>query len=245
MPLVSMAQKGKHFEFNYFALEVGVTNSFNSQLGPCQNRYFQSQEGLMHLYPMQGAYYTPGFNAGIQFHHDCQNDVMGLVFGLMLNTWGNTCKYQPTNRKITLTETNRVTALSVPVFIKLGKQIYNDQFYFYFGTQVGYNLKLVTSQKSNTQNGSLKADLYSDGLKKITIPIVAGFNYKIINLRFTVQPSGFLNKDYEFPVGDGNSINLIKPFENQNKVTFVANFGFLIPMSQWTVKRSYFLSRIF
>ena len=57
-----------------------------------------------------------------------------------------------------------------------------------------------------------------------------------------MTPMSIFNKDYEITLGGGQES---KPFKDMNNMTFFANFAFTIPLSQWTVKRSYFLSRIF
>ncbi len=242
MPMIATAQKGHHFEFNYFALEIGSTHCLNFQPDPCMNFYYKDSEGKVHLNPVKGQYYTPGFNIGLQFHHDLQNDKMGFVTGAVVHSWGNTAKYQSDSKKITLTETQRVMSLGVPVYIKLGSEIYNQQGYFFMGTQVDFNLKLTTAQKADGMEGTHRTDAYKDGINKINIPIILGFNYNIINVKIGIQPKGFLNPDYEMMVGDGQ---LIKPFESSPKITVFGNFGFVIPLSQWTTRRCYFLSRIF
>jgi hypothetical protein len=50
------------------------------------------------------------------------------------------------------------------------------------------------------------------------------------------------DKDYVITLGGGQEA---QPYKDINNMTFFANFAFTIPLSQWTVKRSYFLSRIF
>jgi len=241
--MISAAQKGRHFEFNYFAIELGSTHCFNAQPDPCMHYYYQSQEGKMHLTPVQGTYYTPGYNAGMQFHHDMLNDRNGFVIGAVINSWGSTAKYQSANKKVTLTETQRVMSVGVPLYVKIGQQIYNQQCYLFLGTQVDFNIKLTTAQKLNTNNSEThRTDAYKDALNKINIPVIVGFNYGIINIKFGLQTKGFLNKDYEMVVGDAQ---LIKPFEGNSKLTAFGNFGLLIPLSQWTLKRSFLLSRIF
>lgn len=243
LPLMSVAQKGRHFEFNYLALELGSTHCFNAQPEPCMNYYYHSSEGKMHLIPVQGTYYTPGYNLGLQFHHDLLNDRNGIVIGAVAHSWGNTAKYQSVNKKVTLTETQRVMSIGVPVYFKIGQQIYNQQCYMFLGTQVDFNIGLRTVQKQNTSGTEThRTDAYKDGLNKINIPVIVGFNYGIINIKFGLQTKGFLNPDYEMAVGDGQ---IIKPFEGNSKISAFANFGLLIPLSQWTLKRSYLLSRIF
>ncbi len=243
LPLISAAQKGRHFEFNYLALELGSTHCFNAQPDPCMNYYYQGEEGKMHLMPVQGTYYTPGYNAGLQFHHDMLNDRNGFIIGVMAYSWGNTAKYQSPNKKITLTETQRVMSIGVPLYFKIGQQIYNQQCYLFLGTQVDLNINLKTIQKLNTNNSEThRTNAYKDALQKINIPVIVGFNYGIINIKFGIQTKGFLNPGYEMQVGGSQ---LIKPYEGNSKLSAFANFGLLIPLSQWTLKRSYLLSRIF
>jgi len=241
LPLIANAQKGRHFEFNYFVLELGVNNNFNFTPDSCMYRYLPCDDGNYHLYPVKGMRYTPGFNVGIQFHHDLQNDCVGLIFGLTVNSWGNTGVYETTDKKIKLTENNRVLSLGIPFYVKLGQEIYNKQLYFYAGAQLNYNLKLTTYQKVSTANKRLHNDSFNDALNKMSFPIVMGVNYSILNFRVGVIPKGLFKDNYEIPMGD----DMITPFKGASKATIFLNFAFTIPLSQWTVRRSYLLSRIF
>lgn len=240
LPCIAFAQKGRHFEFNYFVLELGFTNCFNgAPSARCDNKYFKDVDGEVHLEQVEALGATPGFNAGLQFHHDCENDKLGFVFGLAAHSWGNTYRYQTDNKLTKLTECNRVLSLGVPLFIKVSDELYNRQAYFYFGTQVDFNLNLTTAQKVDGKK--LRTKDYNDALNKISVPVIVGFNFTIINFRFGVTPTSIFNKDHVITVGK----QAIKPYKDMNNMTFFANFAFTIPLSQWTVKRSYFLSRIF
>ncbi|MBO7461640.1 MAG: hypothetical protein J6T96_03480 [Bacteroidales bacterium] len=241
LPCIASAQKGRHFEFDYFVLELGFSNSFNG--GPserCNNKYFKGGEGLVHLEPIESLGYTPGFNLGLQFHHDCKNDNVGFITGITAHWWGNSYKYETPKKDVELSECNRVLSLGVPLYIKLSDELYNRQAYFYFGTQVDFNLNITTTQKVDGKK--LSAKDYNEARNKINVPIIVGFNFTIINFRIGMTPMSIFNKDYEITLGGGQES---KPFKDMNNMTFFANFAFTIPLSQWTVKRSYFLSRIF
>jgi hypothetical protein len=125
------------------------------------------------------------------------------------------------------------------ITIRLSDELYNRQAYFYFGTQVDFNLNFTTAQKVDGKK--LRTKDYNDALNKISVPVIVGFNFTIINFRFGVTPTSIFNKDHVITVGK----QAIKPYKDMNNMTFFANFAFTIPLSQWTVKRSYFLSRIF
>lgn len=241
LPCIATAQK-KHFEFDYFVLELGFSNSFNgAPSARCDNKYFKGGEGLVHLDQVESLGYTPGFNVGLQFHHDCKNDNVGFVTGAMVHWWGNTYKYQTPLKDIKLTECNRVLSIGVPLYIKLSEELYNRQSYFYFGTQVDFNLSVTTSQKVDGKKLATKD--YNEARNKINVPIILGFNFTIINFRIGMTPMAIFDKDYEITLGSG--LQSAKPYKDVNDMTFFANFAFTIPLSQWTVKRSYFLSRIF
>lgn len=241
LPLVAVAQKGRHFEFDYFVLELGFGNSFNgAPSARCDYKYYNSPDGPVHLEQVEALGYTPGFNIALQFHHDFSNDMMGVVTGVALHSWGNTYKYQTDNKSVKLTECDRVMAVGIPLYIKLGDEIYNRQSYFYFGTQFDFNLSLTTSQKVGSKK--LRTKDYNDALNKMTIPIIIGANFTILNFRVGVTPMSIFKKNNEITVG---GVQTVKPYKDMNNMTFFANFAFTIPLSQWTVKRSYFLSRIF
>lgn len=241
LPCIALAQKGRHFEFDYFVLELGYSNSFNgAPSARCNNKYFVDDRGLeVPLDQVEALGCTPGFNIGLQFHHDCTNDNIGFVTGLSAHWWGNTHKYQTPTKDVKLTECNRIMSIGVPLYIKLSDELYNRQAYFYFGAQVDFNLNLTTSQKVDGKK--LRTKDYNDALNKISVPIVVGFNFTIVNFRVGMSPMCIFKKDYEMTVGN----QTFKPYKDMNNMTFFANFAFTIPLSQWTVKRSYFLSRIF
>ncbi|MBO4771161.1 MAG: hypothetical protein J5595_01340 [Bacteroidales bacterium] len=240
LPCIASAQKGRHFEFDYFVLELGFNNSFNgAPSARCDHKYFQGGEGSVHLETVESLGYTPGFNIGLQFHHDCTNDNLGFITGAVAHWWGNTYQYQTPQKDVKLTECNRVLSLGIPLYIKLSDEIYNRQAYFYFGTQVDFNLNVTTTQK--VKGTKLATKDYNDARNKISVPIILGFNFTIINFRIGMTPMSIFNKDHEITVGNQE----FKPYKDMNNMTFFANFAFTIPLSQWTVKRSYFLSRIF
>ena len=241
LPCIASAQKGKHFEFDYFVLELGYCNSFNgAPSARCDYKYYKGGEGLVHLNQVEAIGFTPGFNVGIQYHHDCKNDNVGFVTGLMVHSWGNTYKYETPQKDVKLTECNRALSLGVPLYIKLSDELYNRQAYFYLGAQVDFNLSVTTTQKVDGTKLSTKD--YNEARNKITVPVFIGFNFTIINFRIGMSPMSMFNKDYEITLGGGQ---VAQPYKDVNNMTFFANFAFTIPLSQWTVKRSYFLSRIF
>jgi hypothetical protein len=105
---------------------------------------------------------------------------------------------------------------------------------------VDFNLSITTTQKVDGTKLSTKD--YNEARNKITVPVFIGFNFTIINFRIGMSPMSMFNKDYEITLGGGQ---VAQPYKDVNNMTFFANFAFTIPLSQWTVKRSYFLSRIF
>jgi hypothetical protein len=240
LPCLAWAQKGRHFEFDYFVLELGFSGSFNgAPAARCDHKYFKGGEGLVHLNQVEAVSFTPGFNAGLQFHHDFRSDNVGFITGVVSHWWGNTYKYETPQKDVKLSECNRIMSIGVPLYIKLSDEIYNRQAYFYFGTQVDFNLNLTTTQKVGSAKLSTKD--YNDALNKISAPIIIGFNFTIINFRIGASPMCIFNKDHVIKVGNQE----VKPYKDMNSMTFFANFAFTIPLSQWTIKRSYFLSRIF
>jgi len=242
LPCIASAQKGRHFEFDYFVLELGYCNSFNGAPSARSDyKYYKGGEGPVHLNQVESLGFTPGFNVGLQYHHDCKNDNVGFVTGIMLHSWGNTYKYETTKKDVKLTECNRAMSLGIPLYIKLSEELYNRQAYFYFGAQVDFNLSITTTQK--VDGNKLRTKDYNEARNKISVPIVVGFNFTIINFRIGMTPMSMFNKDYEISLGGGQQT--AKPYKDMNDMTFFANFAFTIPLSQWTVKRSYFLSRIF
>jgi len=245
LPFAVQAQKGKKFEFDYFALELSFNSSFSGTPDTCFYKYISNNGENFPIFPVKTISCTPGFTAGLLFNHDLHNNKLGFVVGVNFSSRGQTAKYQTADRKTKLTETQRVMTLGIPFYVKFGHEIYKDQFYFLVGTEVDLNLNFITSQKMSNEKGRTRSTDDQEAIKLLTFPIYVGFNYTTLNFRLGVQPMGLFDKNYEIKVGTEGNYQTINPFAHNSSVIVYANIGFVIPLSQWTVKRSYFLSRIF
>ncbi|MCQ2973928.1 MAG: PorT family protein [Bacteroidales bacterium] len=244
--LSSISVKAQYrWEFNYFALELSMNHNFAGAPDTLLNRFVNIGEGNIAVYPAQNIQYTPGYNFGLQFHHDFDNDKIGLVFGVNYSSYGTSALFYSADKAIELKETNRISCLGIPVLLKFGHQIYNNQGYFFVGGQFNLNLKLITSQKLKGNSKTVKKAQDKECYNSFSTPIFVGFNYKLFNMKFSIMPQNFLKKDYEIVIGDKVNKQKIKPYECQPKTLFYINTGFIIPISQWTTNRSYILSKIF
>ncbi|MBO4244574.1 MAG: outer membrane beta-barrel protein [Bacteroidales bacterium] len=233
------------WEFNYFALEIGMNHTFAGAPDSLQNFVVSTDNGKVPVYPVKNVEYAPGFNLGLQFHHDFNNDKSGIVFGVTYSSYAAASRYSSADKSLELKQINRVTCVGFPVYLKFGHQIYNNQGYFYFGAQFNLNLGMTTSEKLKNNSTKVKHKQDKETYNAFSTPIFAGFNYKLFNMRFSVMPQHFLNKDYQISVGNIDNTQTVTPYGAQPKVLFYISTGFLIPLSQWTTNRSYLLSKIF
>ncbi len=238
----SNAQK---WEFNYFALEIGINHGFAGAPDTLNNFFVKTDNGDVVVFPNSNLEYTPGFNAGLQFHHDFNNNSIGLVFGAKFTTNGFKAGYTSSDKKISLKQTNRVYGVAIPLFIKLSSELYNNQAYFYAGAECQLNFNAYTIEKLKDESQKRRVKIDDGALNKIVVPVFIGFNYKLFNMRATVITKNFLNRDYQMPVGEGKYAQTIKPYKTMPSALIYIQTGFVIPISQWTKNRSYIMSKIF
>lgn len=233
------------WEFNYFALEIGMHHNFAGAPDTLTNLVVQTEKGSIPVYPIKNVEYTPGYSVGMQFHHDFNNDKTGIVFGVNYSSYAASARYSSADKAVELKQTNRITCVCFPVLFKFGHQIYNNQGYFYFGAQYNLNLGMTTSEKLKGNSTKVKHKQDKEAYKAFSTPIFVGFNYKLFNMRFSVMPQSFINKDYTLAIGKGDNTQTIKPYDVQPGAMFYVSTSFIIPISQWTTNRSYLLSKIF
>lgn len=233
------------WEFNYFAVEIGINHGFSGAPDTLKNFYVQTDNGIVSVYPVSNIEYTPGFYTGMQFHHDFDNNCIGLVTGLKFTTNGFKANYNSDDKKVSLKQTNRVYGVSVPLFMKISSELYNNQAYFYLGAEFQYNFSAYSIEKLKTANDKRRLKIDTEALNKFCVPVFIGFNYKMFNMRATVMTSNFLNKDYKITVGEGKYAQTVKPYNVMPSALIYIQTGFVIPISQWTKNRSYIFSKIF
>ena len=243
--ICATAKAQVRWEFNYFALEIGMHHNFAGAPDTLKNLVVKTDAGSIPVYPIKNVEYTPGYTLGLQFHHDFNNDKMGIVIGANYSSFAASARYSSADKTVELKETNRITCICFPVFFKFGHQIYNNQGYFYVGSQFNLNIDLTTIQKLKDNPDKVKHKQDKDSYNAYSTPIFVGFNYKLFNMRFSVMPQHFLNKDYALSIGHSYNTQTITPNAAQPNTLFYISTSFVIPISQWTTNRSYLLSKIF
>lgn len=243
--ICATAKAQVRWEFNYFALEIGMHHNFAGAPDTLKNLVVKTDQGSIPVYPIKNVEYTPGYTLGLQFHHDFNNDKMGLVFGANYSSYAASARYSSADKAVELKETNRITCIGFPVLFKFGHQIYNNQGYFYFGGQYNLNLGMSTVEKLKDNSTKVKHNQDKEAFNAFSTPIFVGFNYKLFNMRFSVMPKSFINKDYTIAIGNGDNTQNITPYDVHPGAMFYVSTSFIIPLSQWTVNRSYLLSKIF
>lgn len=239
-----LAQEG---EYNYFTLELGVNHTFSKSPDTLFNRFIQTGNGDIPVFPVKQANYAPGVVGGLLFHHDAKNDKIGFAIGAEYNIYSQSALYQSLDNQIKIKERLAVTALDFPLIFKFSPEMYRNQFYFYFGAKYSMNIGLKSFQTLVSDNNrKLISKHQKDECIKYCVPIIFGLNFKFINIRLNYVSKNFLNKDYQMIFESNCEQNQeSKIYEKYSKSLFYITTAFNIPLSRWTTRHSYFVSRIF
>ena len=90
------------WEFNYFALEIGMHHNFAGAPDTLKNLVVKTDAGSIPVYPIKNVEYTPGYTIGLQFHHDFNNDKSGIVFGVTYSSYAAASRYSSADKSLEL-----------------------------------------------------------------------------------------------------------------------------------------------
>ena len=240
---LSIQMNAQKNEYRYFSLKLGYSQGFSGQPGFNANKYLNTPYGEMQLIPV-GSYmgFFPGFSGSLYYHFDFTNDMAGFYTGIEYNNYGVSAKYETVNGVYSMVEQNRINAVGIPLGIKVGKKFYEDQRYFFLGTQINYNIGMKSVQKVSWTNTPSATKLSKDEFQTTSMGFFAGFNWMVLNVALVYYPGSFFNKDYIVP-----ELN-IKPYAEQNDNMFFVNVSFHVPLPLsrgWLGYKSYKLKRFF
>lgn len=241
----TFAQWGKNEEFRYFSFKVGITNSFlDKQPEPLAYKFLDSPYGDMLLVPDSSYFgYTPGFYGGFIYNYDLQSGNVGLVFGATANNYGISSRYHTLYSSYWLIEKQNVTNVSVPFYIKFGDDYYEQQFYFYIGGSYDLNLAVSQTEEVGWKTDVLRTKLDKNVLVRNNFTGLIGVNYMFVNLEANYVVGGFLNKDYEIQLYDGQVP--VKPYEGFPKSVIYVKAGITVPLNSWTPRKIYSIEQWF
>jgi hypothetical protein len=234
------------WEFQYFVLKVGVNHHMLSpQPDTLNNYYLSTPVGEMRLFPSETYMdYVPGINADLHFHLDFQNDKGGVVAGLQYFNYAISAKYENFNQQYFLYSTYRVNGVGIPLLVKFGNDIFNDQRYFFFGVQYNLNIALQTVETTNWLTESTVVWAKDNQVIKSQPVFCFGFNYLVFNFELDYMPKNFLNPEYLKNVSSSDNPVYIKPYSFQPNNLFYFKTSLNIPLSPWTTKKNYTLHKI-
>jgi len=245
------------WEYQYFVLKLGVNHNFSStKSSEVANKYLLTPAGHMKLKPSSSSTnYVPGFTAGMNFHYDFQSDNAGIIFGAEFNRIGYKSKFETVDEtnvvrsKFTLTETYQMSTISFPVLLKLGREMFDKQRYFFIGGQFNLNRKMQTIQQVDwkTEKGVVKA--LPDEILKNNIVLIAGFNYLVFNVQVEYMTKNFMNPAYIYFYDVNNTENpkddiQYTPYSTLPKHLVFVRTSLNIPLSAWTTKKNYTVYKI-
>ncbi|MBN2662501.1 MAG: hypothetical protein JXR68_02525 [Bacteroidales bacterium] len=236
------------WEFNYFVLKVGANHHmFSPQPKGTSTMYVNTPDGEYRLEPDSTfiSDYVPGFQVGLNFHFDFSNDMGGIIIGAEFQNKGISAKYLTISKEYNLLQTHRVNSISVPFFVKLGKEIFDQQRYIFGGVRFNVNFGLLTIDKVNWITEPRMSYSKDKFFVNNNINFALGVNFLIFNVEFNFYPDTFLDKLYSQNVGTENDPFWVKTFENQPDKLMFLQTSIYIPISSWTTSKSYFMHKIF
>ncbi len=260
--LFTATQSYAQWEFQYFTLRAGANhNALSAQPTYYSRLFLTTPDGMMKAKPSaQYIDYVPGVNAGLFFHWDFESDKGGLVIGGEIANLGFQSKYETYEEKeyrngdivdpspvlekanYSCIRTYRLTTFSIPVMLKFGREIYQDQQYMYVGGQYNMNLSLKTIDQGSWSTTKSIVKGTPDEIIKSNLVFFIGYNYSIFNIQLDYMMKNFLNP--EFVYVDKISTAKYKPYGNQPQNLFYLKTSINLPLSEWTTKRYYFMYKL-
>ncbi len=227
-------------EFDYFSLKLGAVHGvLDAQPDYFANKMLERNDNQYQLFP-DSFYigYVPGLYGSMLFSHDLQNDNVGLSVGLEYKLYGISAKYSTMNEVYSLVERHYVHQVSVPFYIKYGKDFYEPQRYVYIGGAFNYNMSIFKTEKTSSTEVLRSMKLAPEMLNKMNFSVIAGFNYMFFNLQADYVLGNFLSPNYEETYNDGSTA---KPYEVQPKRYLIIKTGFTFPINSWTSRKWYMI----
>ena len=229
-------------EYDYFSLKFGATNTiFSAQPDTLINKMVVAENGFdsFQAFPDTGFNfnYVPGYYGSFIYNHDLKNNNVGVSLGIEYRMYGIASNFYTNSiPEITYREVNKVSQVSVPVFIKYGKKFYETQKYIYGGFSFNYNLLISQTEQVNYSETDKTVEISKKSLKKSNVSALAGFNYMFFNVELNYVFGNFLSKDFTEEMPDGS---IIKPYEVQPNHAFIIKTGITLPINSWTPRKVY------
>ena len=225
-------------EFDYFSLKLGAVHSiFDAQPDLLPNKMLEYNGNQYQLFPDSSYFgYVPGYYGSLLFNHDLRNDNLGLTVGLEYKMYGISAKYETLNGTHWLKENHKVSQVSVPFYIKIGRKFYEPQKYIYVGGSFSYNLFLTKTEKVDFTEDLRNIQLSKDMLNKSNFSAIVGFNYMFFNLQADYVFGNFLSSTFQEDFSDGSSV---RPFEGQPQGILIIRTGLTFPLNSWTPRKIY------
>ena len=241
--ILSLQLTAQKNEYRYFSIKLGYSQGLSGQPSFNPAKYLNTPVGEMQLAPVENYLgYMPGFTGALYYHFDMANDMAGIYTGVEYNNYGVAAKYQTVHGPYTVVEQNRMNAIGIPIGIKIGPDFYEDQRYFFLGTQFNFNLSMSSIDKVSWDKTS-SVKLSSSEFQQTSMGFFAGFNWMVLNVALVYYPGSFFNKDYFLPEAPD-----IYPYSAQNDNMFFVNVAFHVPLplsKGWVGTKSYKLKRFF
>lgn len=230
------------WEFAYFSLNAGgVHNLLGPKPDGVISKFVNTPDGYYQAFLKtddKSNNYVPyglGYHAGLNFHYDLKSNKFGIVVGAEYFTNVLKAKYV-TLSEYTLTEKYTTYSLGIPLYVKIGKNIFKQQKYMVFGFQYNYNLDLKQTQSVSGGSESVRWRTPVEFQKSNTMYFV-GFNYLVFRAHLYYMPGSYFNKDFM----DNRNIPV---YQHQRDNYFLLTTSLVVPINDWVFLNSWFAEQV-
>ncbi len=235
----SLTNKGlaQFNEFQYFTMRAGMIHNIGLEMPKVYNdRYLATPSGYLRLENVQVTTYTMGAHAGLFFHYDF-TDKQGVMFGGEINNYGVKYQYVTSIKNYGLIETHNLYTIGIPVFLKLGMEMYDNQAYFFIGAQYNLNLKLKETQNIDWETTASNSYFLAENqISTENFMLILGFNFFVFNFELDFSPQNFFNTEYAYEISPDN---MTYPYASQPKNLIFFKTSFSIPLNDWAETKNY------
>ncbi|MBN2663289.1 MAG: hypothetical protein JXR68_06535 [Bacteroidales bacterium] len=238
----SSLTKGAKSEYKYFGIKVGIINNFSLPLNENNNVLIKSPKGdLLKNYNIIPFTYTPGASFGIVYNFDFQNDKSGIVLGAEFSNFGFSNSYRSIELNYVVKEQIRVYSVGIPIYLKIGNNVYKNQFYGTFGMQYNIYFMPQSFQKSNWNEQLYIGSIDKQASRSSSVSVIAGVNYNVYFIKMQLLSSNFVSKDFSTVIEEGT----IKPYQHLNITNnLYITAGVNIPFTRWLTARNWTAEKI-
>lgn len=242
--------KKKKSEYRYGSLKLFLVSNYHAASINNKNLLLKTPEGDMKQAIAGSFDYVPGLAFSYLYNLDAKEDsrdqlLWGVVFGLEAQTNGFQTTYKTPNdaNNYRATDRYRATAISVPIYVKLGgRNLYRDQSYVTIGASYNYLLFVQNINTASWTDQRYSRLLTPDEKSNSAFSVFLGFNFNIYNIQLEYWPTNYINSEYKTPIENGVNAYPYSQVNFQNNI-FIKT-GMSIPMTRWLTSKNWYAEKV-